>query len=106
MSTVNRKKSKALQSLETATGGPVTLGKLIEAIRLGEEKTQPEFAKALRISKSHLNDIEKGRKVISLDRAARFAKALGYSEKRFVTLSLQGIIDQAGLAFRVGLKFG
>ncbi len=105
MNTINRKKSKALQSLEAATGGPITLGKLIEAIRLGEEKTQPEFAKTLGISKSHLNDIEKGRKVVSPDRAARFAKALGYSEERFVTLSLQGIIDQAGLAFRVELRF-
>ncbi len=106
MSPVSRKKSKALQSLEAATGGPVTLGKLLESIRLGEEKTQPDFAKTLGISKSHLNDIEKGRKVVSPDRAARFAKSLGYSEERFVTLSLQGIIDQAGLAFRVELKFG
>ncbi len=105
MNMVNRKKSKALQNLEAATGGPVTLGKLIEAIRLGEEKTQPEFAKILGISKSHLNDIEKGRKVVSPDRAARFARALGYSEERFVTLSLQGIIDHAGLAFRVELRF-
>jgi transcriptional regulator with XRE-family HTH domain len=105
MSTGNRKKSKALQVLEAATGGIVTLGKLIEAIRLGEEKTQPEFSKILGISKSHLNDIEKGRKVVSPDRAARFARALGYSEERFVTLSLQGIIDEAGLAFRVELRF-
>ena len=80
------------------------MGKLLESIRLGEEKTQPEFAKTLKISKSHLNDIEKGRKVVSPDRAARFAKALGYSEERFVTLSLQGIIDQAGLGFKVNLE--
>jgi hypothetical protein len=34
------------------------------------------------MSKSHLNDIEKGRKAVSPDRAARFAKVLGYSQAR------------------------
>jgi transcriptional regulator with XRE-family HTH domain len=40
---------------------------------------QPELAKKLGISKSHLNDIEKGRKAVSPERAARFAKILGYA---------------------------
>ena len=100
----NRKKSAAMKLLESATGGPVTLGSLIEAIRLGEAMTQPEFAKRLSISKSHLNDIEKGRKSVSSERAARFARALGYSEKRFVKLALQGQLDQSGLKFRVELE--
>lgn len=104
MRTVNsRRKSAALSLLESATGGPVTLGRLIEAIRQGEEMTQPEFAKRLGISKSHLNDIEKGRKTVSPERAARFARALRYSEKRFIKLALQGQLDQSGLKFRVEL---
>ena len=41
------KKSAARRFLERHTGGPLTLGKLIQAIRLGEELTQPEFAKRL-----------------------------------------------------------
>ena len=104
MSMVSKKKSRALQTLEAATGGPLTLGKLIQSIRLGEEMTQPEFAKILGISKSHLNDIEKGRKLISPDRADRFAKVLKYSEERFVALSLQDIVNQAGLRFYVNLR--
>ena len=99
----SRKKSETLSLLESVTGGPITIGKLIEAIRLGEEKTQAEFAKRLDISKSHLNDIEKERKAISPERAARFAIALGYSEKRFIKLSLQSQLDQVGLKFRVEL---
>lgn len=99
-----RQKSKALRTLEIANKGQVVLGKLIESIRLGEKKTQPEFAKLLGISKSNLNDIEKGRKIVSPERAARFAHALGYSEQRFVTLALQGIVDQAGLGFKVELR--
>lgn len=104
MSTKNIKKSDTLQFLESITGGPVSLGKLIESIRLGEEMTQPAFAKKMGISKSHLNDIEKERKFISPLRASRFAKKLGYSEARFVTLALQGLIDEAGLRFKVDLQ--
>ena len=104
MSTKTIKKSEALQFLESLTGSPVSLGKLIEAIRLGEEMTQPAFAKKLGISKSHLNDIEKERKFISPLRASKFAKKLGYSEKRFVTLALQGLIDEAGLRFKVDVQ--
>lgn len=99
----SRKKSAAVKLLEAATGGPVTMGRLIEAIRHGEEMTQPEFAKRLGISKSHLNDIEKERKTVSPERAARFARALSYSEKRFVKLALQSQLDQSGLKFRVEL---
>lgn len=104
MNTVNNKKSKTVQFLENATGGPITLGKLIESIRLGEEMTQPAFSKLLGISKSHLNDIEKGRKVVSPDRAVRFARALKYSEERFLSLALQGIVDEAGLSFQVAVN--
>ncbi len=98
------KKSAATRFLEGITGGPVTFGKLLEAIRLGEEMTQPEFAKLLRLSKSHLNDIEKGRKAVSPERAARFAKVLGYSEEHFVALSLQAQVDSAGLKLKVDVK--
>jgi len=97
-------KNNLLPLLQKKTGGPVTIGKLIEAIRLGEEMTQVEFAKKLKISKSHLNDIEKGRKSVSPERAAKFAKILKYSPERFIGLALQGILDQAGLKYRIDLK--
>ncbi len=98
---MSTKKSETRKFLEKITGGPVTLGKLIESIRLGEELTQVEFAKKLKISRSHLNDIEKGNKAVSPERAARFAKALDHSEERFVELSLQSIVDEAGLKLKV-----
>lgn len=95
------RKSETRKFLQKITGGPVTLGKLIEAIRLGEEISQADFAKRLKISRSHLNDIEKGHKAVSPERAARFAKALRHSEERFVELSLQSLIDEAGLKLKV-----
>jgi transcriptional regulator with XRE-family HTH domain len=100
---MSTKKSETRKFLEKITGGPVTLGKLIEAIRLGEEVSQAEFAKHLKISRSHLNDIEKGNKAVSPERAARFAKALGHSEERFVELALQSLIDEAGLKLKVAV---
>ncbi len=95
------KKSETRKFLEKITGGPVTIDKLIEAIRLGEEVSQAEFAKHLKISRSHLNDIEKGNKAVSPERAARFAKDLGHSQERFVELSLQSLVDEAGLKLKV-----
>ena len=98
---MSTKKSETQKFLEKITGGPITLGKLIEAIRLGEELSQAEFAKKLKISRSHLNDIEKGNKSVSPERAARFAKALKQSEERFVELSLQSLLDDAKLKLKV-----
>lgn len=99
-----RKKSDALEFLETLTGGPLTLGRLIETIRITDELTQAGLAKKLGISRSHLNDIEKGNKAVSPGRAVRFARALGYSERQFLTLSLQAILDLAKLKFKVNIE--
>ena len=100
---MNTRNSATIRFLEKVTGGRVTLGQFLEAVRLGEEMTQPELAKKLGISKSHLNDIEKGRKAVSPDRAARFAKVLGYSEARLVTLALQDLVNRGGLKLLVAV---
>jgi transcriptional regulator with XRE-family HTH domain len=98
------KKSDAIRFLEKLTGGSVTLGRFLEAVRRGEELTQHAFAEKLGLSRSHLNDIEKGRKAVSPDRAARFAKILGYSEARLVQLALQDLVNRGGLKLHVDVK--
>jgi transcriptional regulator with XRE-family HTH domain len=98
------KKISTRKFLEKLTGGPVSLGQLIESIRLGEEVSQAQFAKLLKISRSHLNDIEKVNKAVSPERAARFASALGQSEERFVELALQSLVDEAGLKLKVAVE--
>lgn len=97
-----KKKSDAIKFLEKISG-ELTIGRLIESIRLNDDFTQPAFAKKLKISKSHLCDIEKGRKFLSVSRAASFAKLLGYSEEQFVRLSLQDEVSRSGLKFKVKL---
>jgi plasmid maintenance system antidote protein VapI len=59
------------------------------------------FAKKLRISASHLCDIEKGRRVVGPERAARYAKILGRSQQQFVRLALQELLNEAGLKMKV-----
>ena len=74
------------------------------SIRLGEELSQAEFSRQLSISRSHLCDIEKGRKSVSPARAVKWARMLGYSEEQFVRLALQDLVEQAGLDMTVHIE--
>ncbi len=94
---MSTKKSEAAKFIEKVAGKKLSLGAYLGAIRLGEEKTLSEFATKLKLSRSHLCDIEKGRKVVSVSRAAQFAKILGYAEAQFVRLALQDEVKRAGL---------
>ncbi len=96
--------SETMRFLERLTGGPLTLGKAMEAIRLSDEQSLSSFSRKLGISRANLCDIEKGRKLVSPERAARFAKTLGYGQRQFVRLALQDQLKHAGLHFRVELE--
>ena len=82
------KKSPTLKFLEDTAGRPLTLGGLLESIRLGKAMSQAAFAKKLGISSSHLCDIEKDRKVVGPERAARFAAILAGDGNTPVAASL------------------
>ena len=81
--------------------GPLTLGGALSALRESDELSLSEFAKLLGISRSHLCDIEQGRRAVSPERAARFAQALKQHEAQFVRLALQDQIRDAGLNLKV-----
>ena len=101
---MNTRKSKTTRFLEGPAGGPLTLGRLVAAIREGEETSLVEFAKTLGISKSHLCDIEKGRKPVSAAKAAEMARTLGYDEKQFVQLAVQDALRRAGLDYEIKIE--
>lgn len=84
--------------------GPLTLGKVLRATRKGEGMTQQDFASRLGLSKSHLCDIEKGRKAVSPERAAHIARVLGYSVQQYVQLALQDELRRGKLGFEVQLR--
>ena len=99
-----RKKSSAMRFLEGLRGGPLTFGRMIESIRLCDEVSQAELARKMKISRAHLCDIEKGRRTVSVERAARFAKVLGYSVNQFVAMAVEEQLLKAGLKVRVHLE--
>ena len=99
-----KKKSNAMKFLEKTAGRSLTFGGLLESIRLSEEISQINFAKKLKISASHLCDIEKGRKSVSAARAAYFAEVLERSESQFVRLALQDEVLKCGLKLIIDVK--
>jgi plasmid maintenance system antidote protein VapI len=84
--------------------GPMTLGGMLWSIRMCDELSQAEFARMLGVSRSHICDVEKGRKVVSPERAAAWAKILGYPDTVFVKLALQERLDRAGVKMSVKVE--
>lgn len=81
--------------------GPLTFGRLLKSHRLGEELTQVEMAKQLKISKQSLNDLEHGRKVPSIRRAIEIARKMGVMEELVVQLVFQAQVSREKLKFTV-----
>jgi transcriptional regulator with XRE-family HTH domain len=100
---MSTKKHYTLKDLEQEFGRP-TFGNTLEAYRLAEEKTQKEFAKKLGITAQSLCDLEKGRRIPSLERVAKIAKKLGEPVDTWVTLSLSDMIYEARLDLKVEVK--
>ncbi len=102
--TISRTNSASTRVLERLAGGPLTIAVAIKATREGEGLSQVEFTRLLGISRSHLCDIEKGRKGVSPERAAEFARKLGYSERQWVRLALQDLVDRVGLSLKIDVR--
>jgi transcriptional regulator with XRE-family HTH domain len=84
------------RQLEALHQGPLTLKALMTSIREGEGWSLAEMAKRLGVGRAHVAAIERG-KAVSPQRAARYAKALGYGEAQFVRLALQGAMKRDAL---------
>ena len=97
-------KSDAIKFLEGLRGGPLTFGRMIESFRKCDELTQEQLAHKMGISKAHLCDIEKGRRMVSPERAAKFAKVMGYLMEQFVAVAIEDQLRKAGLPMKVLLK--
>jgi transcriptional regulator with XRE-family HTH domain len=104
MAKARSKKSAAMKLLEELTGGRATFAETIRTIRECEEQTLEAFAKRLGVSRAYLCDVEKSRRGVSAERAAKWASKLGYPEWQFVQLALQDQLDAAGLKYKVGVR--
>lgn len=84
--------------------GRMTLGMFLRAFREADDISQADFARTMRISRANLCDIEKGRKLVGLKRAAEIAKDLGVPEKVLIQLVLQDTLRSAQLGYQIELK--
>lgn len=94
MSTKNKVRAKT--AIRKITG-PISFGQMIYSFREAQKRTQVEMAELLGISKQDLCNIEKGRKLVSVERAMLFAHALKMPAKTFAKYALQDQLNKAGL---------
>jgi len=99
-----KKKSNALKYLESLRGRPLTFGQMIHSVRMCDEISQSKLAEMMNMSRSHLCDIENGRRFVGVEKAAQFAEILGYSKTQFVAMVLEDQLRTAGMPFVVELK--
>jgi len=94
MTTKNRVRAKsALRRLL----GPISFGEMLYSFRLTADKSQVEMADTLGISKQELCNIEKGRKLVSVERAKAFALTLEIPPRTFAKYALQDQLSAAGI---------
>jgi transcriptional regulator with XRE-family HTH domain len=97
------KKSSAKKFLESLAG-PLTLSSFVESIREGEEWTKKDMAETLGVSSTYYSDFVAGKKPVSPQKAAEWAKLLGYDEHQFVKLALEDLLERFGLDYEVELN--
>jgi plasmid maintenance system antidote protein VapI len=73
-------------------------------MRVGDDLTPATFARGLGVSRQYLCDVEKGRRLVSPDQAARFARAFGHPPAVLVELALQDAVRASGLNLKVTVR--
>lgn len=94
----------AKEFLDELRGRPMALGDYLAAVRDRDGETQTAFAGKLGITRGNLCDIEKGRRPVSLKRAAEWAKTLRLPPERMVELAIQQEVLAAGLEMKVAVR--
>ncbi len=95
---------EAMEFLEELTGGPLTFGEALVAVRDREGISQADLARMAGVTRSTICDLEKGRAFPSPELAAKYARILNHSEAQFVRLAFQDQVRKAGLHLRVSVE--
>ncbi|MCY4523918.1 MAG: helix-turn-helix transcriptional regulator [Halobacteriovoraceae bacterium] len=83
--------------------GEITFGTFLRAARTSLGITQAEMGKKLRVSRSVICDIEKGRQLVSPELAIKIAKRAKLSEKLAVKLCLQDLLKKYNIKMKIKL---
>ncbi len=84
--------------------GPISFGEMLRSYRQSQELNLVETALLLGISKQDLCNIEKGRKLVSVERAILFAESLKMPKLTFARYALQDQLTKAGLKGEILIK--
>ncbi len=96
--------TKAIKQLEKLAKGPLTFAKMLHGIRLSDEVTQVELAEAVGVSKGLVCDIEKGRRLPTIEQAKLIAEFLEYPVQGFISILIQDQLRKANLSMKVTLE--
>lgn len=96
--------TKNLAKLLERELGPISFGGFLRSARTVKGLTQKEMADFLKVSRSTLCDIEKGRQFVSVELASKIAKKCGLSELVAVECSIRDSLKRAGLRMEVSVK--
>lgn len=95
-----RRAKKAIREI----AGPISFGDMLLSLRMSRELSQVVFSEILGVSKQDLCNIEKGRKIVSVERAKNFAESLGMPPRVFAKYALQDQLTLAGIEGEVEIK--
>lgn len=96
--------TRSLTRLLEKEDGPISFGSFLRSARTLKDLSQSEMAAFLKISKSSLCDIEKGRQFVSPQMAVRIARRCGLSEVLSIEAALRDLLRRSGLNYEVELK--
>jgi DNA-binding XRE family transcriptional regulator len=96
--------TKKLVNILEKEFGAVTFAIFMMSARTMKDMNQTQMAKFLKISKSTLCDIEKGRQFVSAALAAKIAKKCGLHIESAVQAALNDQLAKSGLKYTVHLE--
>ncbi len=95
--------ANALKALEKITGEKFSFSMAIRAYRTREDLTQQELADLVGVKKSYISNIENKRDFVSIEQAAKFARAFKEPVDLWMTWAIQDQINRAGEKFKIKL---
>lgn len=103
--TTKRSKDYSAKKLERELfPNGISFGEAVQSLRLRDNLSSIMLANKLGVSRQYLCDIEKGRRLVSPEQAARFAKAFGHPPEVLVQVSLQDAVLASGLKLKVNVS--
>ena len=95
--------TKALKFLQDQFGD-LSFADMLNSLRTTDEVTQVDLAEAVGISKGLVCDIEKGRRLPTIEQAKVMAEYLGYLVEGFVSILIQDQLRKANLYMKVSVE--